>query len=103
MAVEINWWVESVNYVVENGGIEAARWRCTARDGDLVDSQFQITDVPPFDVNSMIPYGDVTEANVLDWVWSTDAVDKDQIEDSLKASVAEMAAPVRKTGIPWAP
>ena len=103
MAVEITWKVETVQYVAASGGIESAHWRCTAADGENADSNYGLTQVPDFDVDSMIPYDDVTESNVLDWVWSTSAIDKNEVEDSVKASVAEMAAPVRKTGTPWGP
>ena len=102
MAAEITWRVENVNYVAASGGIESAHWRCTAADGENRDSKYGLTQVPDFDVDSMIPYDDVTEANVLDWVWATSEVDKSAVEDSLKESVAAMAAPVRKRGIPWA-
>ena len=46
------------------------------------------------------PYADVTESQVLDWVWA-DGVDKDAIEASLQANIDAQINPVTASGVPW--
>jgi hypothetical protein len=46
------------------------------------------------------PYADVTESQVLDWVWA-DGVDKDSIETSLQANIDAQINPVTASGVPW--
>jgi hypothetical protein len=46
------------------------------------------------------PYADVTESQVLDWVWA-DGVDKDATETSLQANIDAQINPVTASGVPW--
>jgi hypothetical protein len=46
------------------------------------------------------PYADVTESQVLDWVWA-DGVDKDATETSLQANIDLQINPVTASGVPW--
>ena len=46
------------------------------------------------------PYADVTESQVLDWVWA-DGVDKDATETSLQANIDGQINPVTASGVPW--
>jgi hypothetical protein len=48
-----------------------------------------------------VPYADVTEAEVLQWVWDS-GVDKDATEAALTQNIELQKNPVTTTGLPWA-
>jgi hypothetical protein len=48
----------------------------------------------------VIPFADVTEANVLAWLGT--ALDLTEMEAALDAQLAALAAPAVLNGMPWA-
>jgi hypothetical protein len=46
------------------------------------------------------PYDQVTEAEVLGWVWGS--VDKDETEANLAAQIDAQKNPTSEAGLPWA-
>jgi hypothetical protein len=46
-----------------------------------------------------VPYDNLTEADVLAWVY--ESVDKDAIEAGLTAQIDEQKAPQTVAGVPW--
>jgi hypothetical protein len=46
------------------------------------------------------PYDEVTEAEVLGWVWGS--VDKDETEANLAAQIDAQKNPTSEAGLPWA-
>jgi hypothetical protein len=49
--------------------------------------------------HNYIPYADLTEANVLEWVH--EQVVKADTEAANDAKIAELATPTSTTGMPW--
>jgi len=53
--------------------------------------------------DSLIPYSDLTEAIVVQWVKDALTEEKvEQIEEALQNQLDEQAAPTRAAGVPWA-
>ena len=101
MAVTYNWTVANTEFNVADGGITVVHWRCVAQDGDYSASAYGTAGFTPDpDAEGFIAYADLTEADVLAWVWGT--VDKDEMEANLAAQIEAEKAPKTESGLPWA-
>ena len=101
MAIEYTWTIAMCEHEVATGGITVAHWRVTAVDGDFTASAYSTAGFTP-DATSpdFKPYDQVTEAEVLAWVWAS--VDKDSAEANLAAQIEADKAPAQASGLPWA-
>jgi hypothetical protein len=93
-----NWTISTTNYEVSNGFITTAHWTATAVDGDYTASIYSTCSWA--DGSPTIPYSDVTETEVLQWVWDS-GVDKDATEAALAQNIELQKNPVTATGTPW--
>jgi hypothetical protein len=109
-----NWVISTTEYDLQpadmDGAIIVAHWRCNAEqvEGTGDDAvTYSATNYgtagfsPDPTAPNYTPYADVTESQVLDWVWA-DGVDKDSIETSLQANIDAQINPVTASGTPWA-
>jgi hypothetical protein len=95
-----NWTISTCEHDVATGGITVAHWRCTAVDGAHTASVYSTSGfTPDASAAGFTPYAQVTEADVLAWVWGT--VDKDATEASLAQQIEAQKNPVTATGTPW--
>lgn len=99
--METTWTIAQCEHEVATGGITVAHWRCTAVDGDYTATAYGTAGFTP-DATSpdFKPYDQVTEAEVLSWVWGS--VDKDATEANLAAQIEADKNPTQATGLPWA-
>ena len=93
----ITWNISQLDRQTSDGFVTTAHWQATATDGDYSASVYNTCSWS--EGTATIPYADLTKDAVLAWVW--DSVDKDAVEDSLLAQIAEQKAPVKATGVPW--
>jgi len=93
----ITWNISQLDRQTSDGFVTTAHWQAIATDGDY--SASVISTCSWSDGTATIPYADLTKDAVLAWVW--ESVDKDAVEDSLLAQIAEQKAPVKATGVPW--
>ena len=93
----INWNISQLDRQTSDGFVTTAHWQATATDGDY--SASVINTCSWSDGTATIAYGSLTKDAVLAWVW--ESVDKDSVEASLLAQIAEQKAPVKATGVPW--
>jgi hypothetical protein len=98
MSISYNWTVSETNYEVSNGFVFCAHWQANATDGDYSASVYSTCSWS--EGTATIAYADLTKETVLGWIWAN-GVDKDAVEDSLLAQIAEQKAPVKATGVPW--
>jgi len=108
MATTLAWTIDSLSTSTEviNGYSEVvltAAWRCTGTDGDYSASNYGsvgLTQPAPNDPN-FIPFAQLTQDEVLGWVWET--VNKDETEASVTAQVNNLVnPPVITPPLPWA-
>jgi hypothetical protein len=98
MTIAYNWTISTTNYDVATGFITTGHWQCNAVDGDYTASIYSTCSWA--DGSPTIPYADVTEAEVLAWVWDS-GVSKDATEAALAQNIELQKNPVTATGTPW--
>jgi len=100
MAATFNWTVAQLERNLSDGGVTICHWRASASDGDYNASSYGTVGFTP-DPSSpdFTPYDDLTEAQVLGWVW--ESVDKDATEAALQAKIDADMNPTTGTGVPW--
>ena len=96
-----NWTVAQLERELSDGGVIVAHWRCTASDGDFSASSYGTCGFT-YDASApdFTPYADLTEADVLGWVWA-DGVDKDATEAALAQKIEDQKNPTTAAGVPW--
>ena len=90
------WKIVQLDRKTEDGFVTTAHWTVTATDGDFSASAYGTCG---FDGELTTPYENLTEAQVLEWVWAS--LDKAAYEASLAAQIEAQKNPVSATGLPW--
>lgn len=98
MTTTTTWQVSQTDYDIATGFIFCAHWQCNAVDGDYTASIYSTVSWQAG--TPTIPYANVTEAEVLSWVW--ESVDKDATEAALAQNIELQKNPVVAQGTPWA-
>ena len=94
----VNWTISTLDRNVATGFVNCAHWQATAVDGDYSASIYSTCGWA--EGTPTIPYADLTQETVLNWVWAN-GVDKQATEDALAANIALQKNPVTATGTPW--
>jgi hypothetical protein len=89
--------VSTLDRQTENDAVTAVHWVATKTDGEIVASVYSCTNVEVGD--SFIPYADLTESIVIEWV--KNKIDLEKIEESLEAQLLEQKEPKLAKGLPW--
>jgi hypothetical protein len=68
---DYTWTIATCEHEVATGGITVAHWRVSAVDGDYTASAYGTAGFTPDATDpDFTPYDQVTEAEVLAWVWA---------------------------------
>jgi len=98
-----NWTIENCEHEVATGGITVAHWRVNAVDGDYSASAYGSCGFTPDPSDpDFKPYNQVTQEDVLAWVWDQEDGWKTGIESSLSSQIDSAKNPVVTNGTPWA-
>ena len=100
----MNWTIAQLERNTTDNGVIVAHWRVTAEEtvGDVTytASSYGTCGFSPDPASpDFVPYADLTEADVLAWVY--ESVDKDATEASLQANIDLQINPVTASGVPW--
>jgi hypothetical protein len=95
-----NWTIPTLERELADGGVIVAHWVCRATDGDYSASSYGTAGFT-YDASSpdFVPYDELTEADVLAWVWAEGS--KDATEDALQAKIDAEKNPTTAAGVPW--
>jgi len=94
------WTIANLERNVADGGVTVAHWRVTEVDGDYSASSYGTCGfTPDADDPSFVAYDNLTEADVLGWVWAE--VDQAATEAALTANIEAQKNPVSADGMPW--
>ena len=100
----MNWTIAQLERNTTDNGVIVAHWRVTAEEtvGDVTYTASSYGTCgfnPDPAAPDFVAYEDLTEADVLAWVY--ESVDKDATEAALTANIEEQKNPVTETGLPW--
>jgi hypothetical protein len=98
MATTFNWTISNLDRRTSDGFIQVAHWQCRGVDGDLSSSVYATVGFE--EGTPSIPYDQVTEAEVLNWIWAN-GVDKEAAEASIAQRIETLKNPVQASGLPW--
>jgi len=93
-------WVRPVEGSLTDVVVTAA-WRCNGTDGQYNGSVYATVSFTPPDPSAFIPYPNLTQAEVLNWVW-TNGVDKDSAEAAVVQQINDQKnPPIITPPLPW--
>ena len=90
--------INQLNREASTGIITTVHWGASKASGEHTASSYGSVGLSAGD--SIIPFADVTEANVQAWLASV--LDTAGMEAGLDAQLASLAAPAMLDGLPWA-
>jgi len=102
------WTIANLERNVADGGVIVAHWRVTETEtvgeGDdavtySASSYGTVGFTPDADADGFIAFDDLTEADVLGWVY--EEVNQADTEAALAADIAGQKTPVTTDGVPW--
>ena len=102
------WTIENLERNVADGGVTVAHWCVTETEtvgeGDdavtySASSYGTVGFAPDASADGFIAYDDLTEADVLGWVY--EEVDQAETEAALADDIAGQKTPVTSDGVPW--
>ena len=94
------WTITNLERNLSDGGVTVAHWRVTEVDGDYSASSYgTVGFTPDASDPSFVSYDNLTEADVLGWVWAE--VDQSATEAALTADIEAQKNPVTADGMPW--
>ena len=103
--VTLTWAVNNMTRVVDDGFVVVVDWSCTASatgvNGAFYGGKTTYENNPS--EPGFIPYDDLTEAEVLGWVYAGLGDQKAEIETTLTAKVEKQLNPTTAQGVPWNP
>jgi len=97
MSITYNWSVSNLDSNTADGFVFCAHWQVSAVDGEHSASAYAT--VSWAEGTPTIPYANLTESEVLSWVW--ESIDKEATEASLAAQIELLKNPVKQSGTPW--
>jgi hypothetical protein len=100
----MNWTIKNMKRLAENDLVTEVTYRVHTKDGGLIaDHRGKVTLTGDPASPDFIPFKDLTEAQVVQWV--KDSVDVEaieaQVQAALDAKVAKREARETLTGLPW--
>ena len=105
MANTYTWIVEYMSCYPQAEGetnvVFVVGWRCNATDGTYDATQYGTVSVPYVAGEPYTPYADLTQEQVLGWVWAN-GVDQAAVEAFLDTNIAnQVNPPVVTPPLPW--
>ena len=103
----MNWSIAQLERNTTDNGVIVAHWRCNTEEtvGDVTytASSYGTCGFNPDPASpNFVAYEDLTEADVLQWVYAELGAEQlAAIEDGLSANIEEQKAPQTLVGTPW--
>ena len=98
------WTIANLGRNVADGGVTVAHWRVTesetvGEDTFTASAYGTVGFTPDADADDFVAYDDLTEDDVMAWVWAD--VDQEATEAALTAKIEADKNPVSASGVPW--
>ena len=106
MTTTTTWTVSAMDcYPQEDGNTDVVftvHWTCAGTDGTYNASVYSTCSVPAPTGSSFTPYADLTQEQVLGWIWAN-GVDQSATEAAVDQQIqAQINPPVVTPPLPWA-
>lgn len=95
--MNVTWTISNLDRQVSDGLVTAGHWRVDAVDGEHTAGAYGSVGFTRGD--SFIPFDELTEAQVVEWVKAQ--LDVAEIEASLAGQIDKQKNPVTAHGLPW--
>ena len=104
MATEFNWHIAQLERNTADGAVFTAHYTVDAKDEAYSAGAYGSIGLEQPDPETMIPFSELTEETVIDWVKEKLGGDEkvEEIEEALQAQLDEKHAPTKAAGLPWA-
>ena len=93
------WTISQLDRLTSDGFVVVVHYNVSATDGTYQASTYGTTSYTQTPGETYIPYEDLTQPIVVDWVQET--LDKDTVEASLQGQIDALKNPVQESGLPW--
>lgn len=105
MTTQITWTVTAMDCYPQAEGqtdvVFTVHWTCSGVDGTYTASVYSTCPVTYTAGTPYTPYADLTQDQVLGWIWSS-GVDKDSAEAAVQSQIdAQINPPVVQPPLPW--
>ena len=81
--------------------VVTANWRCNGSQGQYAGTCYGSTSFTPPNPEDFTPYGDLTQDEVLNWVWDA-GVDKAGVESNVQQQIDnQINPPIVTPPLPW--
>ena len=102
--MNIVWTIDAMDCYPQSQGnadvVYNAHWRCTGNNGDASSSIYGTCSIP-YAGGGFTPYQDLTQQEVLDWVWEN-GVNQQEVEANVTSQVNAILNPITVTPpLPW--
>lgn len=97
----ITWTISQLDRRTSDGFVTTAHWTATAVDGDYSASIYSTCTLPAADPASFTPYADLTQEQVLGWIWAN-GVNQAATEAAVQQQIEmQKNPPVIQPPLPW--
>jgi hypothetical protein len=97
------WKISTLDRNTADGFVNTVHWNASQTDGDFTASTYSTVSFTKEDGINYVPYAELTEAAVIEWVkGSLGAEGVAAVDAALAENIAEQKAPKTATGTPWA-
>lgn len=105
MTIAYNWQITAMDAYPQADGqtdvVFCCHWACAGTDGTYNASVYSTCSVPAPSGSAFTPYADLTQDQVLNWVWAN-GVDKAATEAAVQQQIAnQVNPPVVTPPLPW--
>ncbi len=103
MATTIRWAIAQLERTTNDGMVQTCHYTVDAKDEAYSAGAYGSVGLDPADPETMVPFADLSEAQVIDWVQTKlGGPDKvAEIEAALQAQLDEQHTPSKAQGVPW--
>ena len=97
-----NWKISTLDRDTADGFVNTVHWTASQTDGDYSASTYSTVSFTKEDGINYVPYDQLTEATVVEWVKASLGEEGVAAVDlALANNIAAQKAPVTATGTPW--
>jgi hypothetical protein len=96
------WKISTLDRNTADGFVNTVHWNASQVDGDFTASTYSTVSFTKEDGINYVPYAELTEAAVVEWVKGSLGADGvTAVDAALAANIAEQKSPKVATGTPW--